>query len=366
MAQLDQVDVRTAPTNLQRENVMQQIIDISDVGTPFLSLIGRESHDNPFSEWLNDRLADPDTTNAIADGETAPAPANKRAVRLGNHAQISQKTVGTSTRFESSNLAGSQKLAKQISDATMELWRDMDAIATLNQANVVDLGAGSTAGLTAGLEAWVDDETIEETTGNTKSPQCFDDLTTGGIGIGGWTNRTGLLIPAVDYTSVTALGALSFAGVMDVLDAVYQLGSSPTKLFSRVTPMRRLSAYMFTSSAQIAALIRNADEIAAAEAINAVNKIVTDNGVIVDMVSSRLMAQTDSSAGTPPVSDTMFAFDPSKLAISFQGGGIRAKNLPVSGLGEATMIHADWMLKVMAPDALGAIFGINEASAAGA
>lgn len=357
MAQLDQVDIRTAPNNLNREDVLQAISDISQIPVPFQSRIGRSSHTNPFFEWPADRLADPVTNNVVTDGSSSTTPSNSVAYRLGNHAQISQKTVGTSTRVESSSNIGNEGLARQVAKATQELQRDMEAMLLLNNANVADTGVGGTAGETAGLEAWVDDADV---TGTTKSPQCYRDLSTGGITIGGWTNRTGQIIPAVNYSSVSAVNALTFDSIKDVLDALYQLGGNPSVLMARPAVIRLLSQFMFTSSAQIATPIRDDGSMGAATAQSAVNKMISDYGIIVDFVPNRL--QPASGDGSP-VSDTVFIFDPSFLSVSFQGGGIRTKELPVSGLGRAIQIHADYGLRVTNPDTLGAIFGVDSTAA---
>ena len=363
MAQLEQVDVRTAPLNTQREDVMQNIVDVSVIPLPFLDLIGRETHDNQFYEWLCDRLAAPDVDNAAIDGQDAPAAEGARAIRLGNNSQIFLKAVGVSTRFESSNIAGNLKLAQNIQKKTQENWRDINARLLYNAPNVADTGTGGVAGETAGLECWVDPDEADET-GTVKAPVPYDDVSTGGIGIGGWSNRTGgTIVPAVDYSAVTAKGAVSFSGVMDVLAALYQLGTNPSVLLARPTVLRRLSSYMFTSGAQIASLIRNADEIAAAKAINAVNTIVTDNGVVVDFVADRLMQQSAGPVAVPLI-DTMFAFDPQYLKFSTQGGGMRVRELPHAGLGRKSMIWCDGGLSVTNPDALGAVFGIDDTEAA--
>jgi hypothetical protein len=360
MAQLEQVDIREVPTNLNREDVLQQIVDISRIPLPFMDMVSKRSHTNTKFEWSADRLADPDTTNAVIDGSTAPAATSAPAVRLANYGQISQKTVGTSTRVEASNNVGNESLARQIQKATQELQRDMEAILLSNQANRADTGTGGVAGLTAGLEAWVDDSTIEQTP-VTKSPQCYVDLSTGGIGIGGWTNRTGEIIPAVDYSSVTAVNALTFSSIKDVLDALYQLGTTtPSKLMARPAVIRALSEFMFTSSAQIASLVRDRNEMGAAQAQASVNTLLSDYGFVVDFVPNRLMQQSGDGS---PDSDTMFIFDPQFLQVSMQGGGIRSKELPVSGLARAVQVHCDYGLQVSNPDALGAIFGIDDSAA---
>ncbi len=51
MAQLEQVDIRTAPSNLNREDVLQQIVDISRIPLPFLDMVGKRSHTNTKFEW---------------------------------------------------------------------------------------------------------------------------------------------------------------------------------------------------------------------------------------------------------------------------------------------------------------------------
>ena len=151
---LKQVDIRTVPSNLNREDVMQEIVDISRIPLPVQSMIGTTSHGNQFFEWPADRLAQP-AANRVVDGSTAPAPATQPAVRLGNYSQISQKTVGASFRANTANTVGNEGLARQISMRTQELDRDIDMMLLQNVPNVLDDGA-ATPGQTAGLEAWLD------------------------------------------------------------------------------------------------------------------------------------------------------------------------------------------------------------------
>lgn len=355
MAQLEQIDVRATPNNLNREQVLQEIVDISRIPLPFLDLIGRTTHTNPFFEWPCDRLRAP-AANAVIDGSLTEAATGSEevaaAVRLGNHAQIAQQTTGTSTRFETLNNVGNESLARQVQKATQEVWRDVEYACLLNNANVVDTGTGGAAGETAGLEAWVDDEDVLT---NTKAPQCYVDLSTGGITIGGWTNRGGLIIPAVDYSSVTDHEPLTFDSVKDVMDSLYQLGNNPTKLMARPSVIRLLSSFMFTSTAQIATLQRDKGEMGAAQAQSSVNSLISDYGAIVDFIPNRL--QPASGDGTP-VCDTLFIFDPEYLSLSVAGGGMRSKELPRNGLARAVQVHIDFGLCVKNPDALGAVFGI--------
>jgi len=353
MATLEAVDVATAavPSNLTREDVLQNIVDISELPLPLTGMIGRESHTNAFFEWPADRLAAP-AANRVIDGSASTTPDSDPAVRLGNHSQIAQKTVGTSTRLESSKNIGNEGIARQLAKKTKELWRDIEFMMLENNANVLDTGTGGVAGETAGLEAWIDDETVIAVT---KSPQCFVDLSTGGITIGGWTNRTGAIIPAVTYTAVTDHEPLTFDSVKDVLDALYQLGANPTKLMARPAVIRLLSTFFFGSTAPISTLQRDKGETGPAQAQSSVNSLVSDYGIIVDLIPNRI--QPPSGDGTP-VCDTVFIFDPDFLALSFMGGGIKVKELPADGLFRKIQVHADHGLRVDNPDSLGAIFGV--------
>jgi hypothetical protein len=364
MATLEQIDIRTVPNNLNREQVMQEIIDISRIPLPFQSLVGTASHTNPFFEWACDRLAAPSLTNRVIDGSTATTPASAPALRLGNHSQISQKTVGVSIRANTSKNVGNEGLARQLAKATQELDRDIDAMLLQNVANVADTGTSGTAGVTAGLEAWLDEETIENTPA-TKSPQTVA-LTTGTgvagtVTLGGWNNKTGLIIPAVVYSSFTTAGALSFAQLRQVLNGLYQLGCDPTKIMAEPAVISRLSAFMFTSTAQIATLIRDANEASSgATAQSSVSSMISDFGIVVDFVPNRL--QQRSGDGSPAAS-TLFVFDPSYLAVSWQGGGIKSQELATTGLFKSTQVYGDYGLMVKNPDALGGIIGLSNTAA---
>ena len=358
MAILEQVDIRTAPSNLNRESVLQEIVDISLIPLPFQSRIGTMSHTNAFFEWSADRLADPDITNVVIDGDDAGAADNDPAVRLGNHAQISEKRPGVSTRADTSNNIGNEGLARQIKKKTQELQRDMEAMLLLNNANVADTGVGGAAGETAGLEAWLDDETVNSVT---KDTNCIiTSASAGTIAGAGWTNRTGQIIPAMTYTTVTAAAA-SFADLKAMLNALWGLGADPTVIMSRPKVIEALSAFMFTSSAQIAAPVKDVGMKAApTQAMGAVNSMVTDHGLVVDFVPNRLMQLSDAGNSD---SSTLFAFDPAYLGVSYQGGGIKSKEMPEAGRRRSVMLTADYGLCVKNPDMLGAMLGIDETAA---
>lgn len=371
MAILDSYDVATAsaPSNLNREQVYNAIVDISKIPLPFQDAVGRSSHTNTFFEWSADRLADPDTTNAVVDGSDAPSPEVSPAIRVGNYGQISQKTVSTSTRLEAANNVGSESLARQIAKATNELQRDMEAILLLNQANRQDTGGKTgTAGLTAGLEAWLDPNVWNSTVISSpvaKSPSpLIDGASAGSVSFGGWSNKTGNIIDTIDYTGLTTAGALSFADLQTVVNALYELGggdSGRLVLMARPAVVEAISDFMFTSTAKIAAPVKDVGRAGGTpQMVAATNSWLSNHGIVIDMVPNRLMQQ--SGDGTPNC-DTVFIMDPSYISVSYQGGGIRTKELPASGLFRSVQIHADYGLCVKNADTLGAVVAIDPTAA---
>ena len=89
------------------EDVMQKVIDISNINLPFTDMIGSDSVSNSYTSWPKDKLSDPDLTNAVVDGADVTAPYdNKGGTRVGNHCQESIKTVAVTTRARNSNVIG--------------------------------------------------------------------------------------------------------------------------------------------------------------------------------------------------------------------------------------------------------------------
>ena len=349
-----------------REDIMSQIFDISDIPLPFTSRVGTGSHSNPRAEWTVDRLQAP-VDNAVIDGTVSATDDsfNVPETRIRNDSQISTKTLFVSTRAQEVNTVSSTRtLARQVMMRGNELRRDVERACLLNNANVVDTGAGGVAGETAGLEAWLDDEDetnttiLDATAGNATS---YRDLSTGGItSIGGWTNNTAGIIPAVNYTAVTAVNALTETAVKDVVEQLYENGADPTVLMARPGVVRRLSEFMFTSSARVATLTNQDAAASRAQRVaqGSVNVMVTDFSVL-ELVPNRLQPV---SGGGSPASDTVFIFDPNMIQISFLHG-YRTYPLAKLGLQDRMEIAVDWTLKPLNWTALGGILGVDKAAA---
>lgn len=136
-----------------RENLSDAIYRISPEETPFQSAVGKESVDGVYYEWQTDALASAGA-NAVVEGDEATFAAATPTVRLGNYCQISRKSVIVSGTLERVSKAGRKsEMALQLAKKSAELKRDMEFIATQNQA--ANAGATATARLTAGLESFL-------------------------------------------------------------------------------------------------------------------------------------------------------------------------------------------------------------------
>ena len=348
-------------------DVLQQVIDVSRLPLEFTDRCGTASHDNEYTEWTQDRLQAVDTTNALIDGQDMTGNDHVLGQRVGNHSQISGKIVQTSSRADSSDTIGrANELAYAVNRRGQEVMRDCEAIAMLNQASLADTGAA--AGKTGGLEAWIDGKILVPTAtgaaaGSATQTAAFQDLSTGGVTGGGWDNRTspGTVLPAWDYSAVTAVNALTETAFHAVLRALYEnTGSRKNRVaMSRPVLHEKLSAWFFNANARVATLQDDrAGPNGPAQAQTAVNSILTDWG-IVDMVPNAL--QPVSGDGSPD-SDTLFILDFDTLDISHLRG-FQVEELGKTGLSEKRQLTKDWTLKPVATENQGMIVGIDSSAA---
>jgi len=321
---------------LVNEDVMQKIWDISNIPLPVQDMIGSGSHKNEFAEWTTDELAAPDIANAHVDGAPVSTDNTKSGERVGNHTQQSVKRVKVSKRAQSSDVIGqSNALAYQLTERQKELKRDIDAIMLLNQGSLAD--DGTDAGLSAGLEAWL------------KTHVSY-----GANGVaGGFNLSTGLVVAR----SLGTKRALSETVIRNICQDIYQAGGNPSKAMGRPAVIRKLSEYLFTSTAKVATLMSDQGKSReAAAALGAVNVFVTDFGVTLELTPNRL--QTTTATAT----STLFIIDPPKLMRSDMNG-IAVEPLAKEGTADSRLMSTDWLLKVLSEKAHGLIGDIDEALA---
>ena len=326
---------------LVNEDLMQKIMDISDIPLPFTDRISSGSHSNSAPSWTLDRLLNPDLTNAVVDGDDAGLDESNLGIRVNQQSQISQKTLRVSVRSNDVSTVGFQQtMAYQLMMRGNELRRDVEAIMLSNQASVADDGS-SVAGLSAGTDIF----------GN-----ATGSANRGALGAdGGWldTPTDGLVASAVLGTP----RALSLTDIQDVAQSVWQLGGDPVLVMSRPLVIRSLSTFMFTSSAQIATLDRDtAGSNEATQALMSVNVLITDFGVTMSMVANRLQQAMD--APSTELNDSLFVMDPSQWLQSFLTG-YNSAPLARTGTAVNSQISGDWTLKCLQWEAQGVVADID-------
>jgi hypothetical protein len=254
----DRYDLANSGQDNVREDLSDVITNIDPTETPFISYIaGKGKAANTYFEWLIDDLGAVDGSNALVDGADAGTDDSAAADRVGNYAQISGKVARVSGRAQNVNKAGrSDELKYQIAKLGKALKRDMETIATGNQASLA--GTSSVASTTGSLRAWI---------------ATNDDL--GATGASGGFSA-GIVAAATDGTA----RALSEATLLGIVKDCYVAGGNPSIFMVSPTVKQLMSQYMFGSSARIATPYKDAVGKQMMTAIGAVDVYVSDFGEI--------------------------------------------------------------------------------------
>ncbi len=317
---------------LIREDVMEQIWDISNIPLPFADMVSSDSCDNSYAEWTTDKLDPPDIDNAVVDGSDATGNNAKGGARVGNQCQISTKNVIVTERAGAEDTIGrANELAYQIMQRQKELRRDRDAIYMTQQASVADDG-DTVPGRLGGFFAWL-----------------TTNVNRGALGANGGFASGVVAAP----TPGTARG-LSETMIRDVAQAVYQQGGNPSILMSTPTLIRKLSEYMFTSSARIATMMSDVGQMKSAKvAQGSVNVFVTDFGVVLEMVPNRLQPVVTGNVVNVGIIDPAYVRETFLI-------GYQTKDIAKTGLTEKRLMSVDGTLKVLNEAAHGVIADIDQ------
>jgi hypothetical protein len=134
-----------------REELSDEISNISPTETPFQSNAGKGSLDSTFFEWQTDALATAITTNQQIEGDDITSyDAVTPTVRLGNYAQIMRKTLIVSKTEQVVKKAGrGNEYSYQVAKKGKELKRDIEADFLANKA--ANAGSSSAARKSASL-----------------------------------------------------------------------------------------------------------------------------------------------------------------------------------------------------------------------
>ena len=354
-------------SNLLREDVMNQIADISLIRKPLMSRIGRRTHDNEFFEWPLNRLQNPATDNAVVETYTGGTAENFVSAypRVGNYTQISTKDLNFTEKQMAALKVGSLgDVAQQTADRMEELTRDMEATALTGQGSLPEVT--TTPGQTAGLQAWVTDEDenavsiYNATAGN--ASQYREQSSAGTFTIEGWPNAgTATRIDDVGYSGITA-GAITEEAVHDVVEALHLRGFDEDTMFTAMTRpalVRRISQFAFTSSARISTLVNQGnDSTGKRTAQGAVQYWQTDFGTL-ELVSNRLMQLEDAGNSD---STTLLIFDPSMIELSLMTP-FRTKRDQAASLIDSYLMFVHWGLCVKNWTSIGAVFCVDATAA---
>jgi hypothetical protein len=137
-----------------REDLANDIYNISPTTTPLISAIARNTATAVNHEWQTDALAAP-ANNAKREGAEAATTVAVPTVRLGNLTQISDKVPKVSRTQRQVDTAGrSDEMLYQIMKMGKELKNDMEFALLANKAKVTG-NEDSTARELAGIESWI-------------------------------------------------------------------------------------------------------------------------------------------------------------------------------------------------------------------
>lgn len=287
----------------QREDLTDIIYDISPTETPFMSSIGKTKATAVFHEWQTDSLAAATTANAAVEGADATSATLAPTVRLGNYAQIIQKTVQVSGTLDAVNKAGRKsEKAYQLAKASAELKRDLETILLSNQGR--SAGSSTTARKLGSLLSWI--------------------KTNSDFGSGGADPATIGVSTRTDGTQRTFTEAL----LKTVVAEVFQSGGSPKILMVGASGKQKVSTF-----AGIAAQRYMAPSNTPTTIIGAADVYMSDFGTM-SVVPNRFMRTREA-----------LVLDPEYAALAYLRP-FQTNELAKTGDSENTQILAEVTLEV--------------------
>lgn len=248
-----------------REDLSDAIYNISPKDTPALSngKYGRANQE--FFEWQLDSLAAAVSNNQVLEGDDVTSfDAFTATTRVGNHCQISRKTVLVSGTEEVTVKAGRKsELGYQIAKKSAELKRDMETHAVSNVASVA--GADATIRVSGSLLAFLKTNTQKGAGGADPSYTTFPN-----------SART-------DGTQATFTEAMLKTG----MSQAWTQGGKPEFAMANSTQKQNISA--FTG---VATRTFYQDAVEETAIIGAADVYVSDFGTI-SVVANRFMRQRE-------------------------------------------------------------------------
>lgn len=330
-ANLDEHDLRTDVTGSDfiNEDVLQEIFQIDRYPQIFLDSIGRDTVMKSRTEWTTIEKGTQNVANKAVDGADITGNNTKLGERVSNFVQILTKRVPVSYGAIGSDTIGrANERAFQLSQRMADIRQDLEGILLLNQASVAP--TESVEGELGGFPAWIE------------SPTAFR----GATGTDGGYNFSTLV---VDQPGVGTPRALTQTLIEDAAQAVYDAGGMPSYCMSTTTMIRKLSTFMFDSSARIATLTGNTSVdsgTAALTAKAAVNVFITSFDVVLQMKGNRDQPEYNANSFGAANDVDVFIYDPSMVRLGVQIP-MRAERQSITGTAENWQLYWYVTLKVL-------------------
>jgi hypothetical protein len=340
---LDAADLKGRPyQGLIREDVMDAIYSLDPVDLPYQDMAGEAPKSkNQYRSWTQDSLEAVQLANAVVDGADVTGNDSTTGRRIGNHHQESTKIVQVSDRARNVDTIGrSDELVYQLMERQKELKKRMEATFLSNQASVEDNG-DAVAGKTAGCGAMFETNIINGTAG-------------------------GFLNGIFSAPTPSASRAMTEMDVRNGSELAYTAGGMPSILMSVPALIRKLSEYLFSSSARIATIQSNVtpssvkDGMYERQGVTAIGSVTT---IITDFHTLELCPNRSQLTYTNVVANcNVYGFDPEYWAIGYLQK-IMTKPLARTGLAEKRLMSVDYCNIAKNEKSSFVIMGINPALA---
>lgn len=254
-----------------REDLIDQIFDISPVDCPVSKAIGTSEAKAKKHEWQIDELASASADNAALEGDEYVYDAPTNTKRVQNYTQIFRKTFIVSGTQESVGKGGrTSEVGYQAAKKAKEIKRDLEAAICSNNASVA--GDDATARKLAGFRSWI---------------ETNDDMGAGGASGGYGVGTTGIVDAATDGTQ----RAFEKASLDAIIKSAYDNGGEPSMLSVGSHNKQVFSSFM--ADASVAQLRTNVTGDGKGAIIAGVDVYTSDFGDIT-VKANRFQRQRDA------------------------------------------------------------------------
>lgn len=167
MAQLSN-SFATYTSNRVREQLLNKIWNVSVDETPTLALIGKQTVDGPFVEWINDAFR-AGASNKVEVGNQSAPTARTNTSRYSNRTQISEDVLSiTASQQAAEKAGGNDEVAYQEAKTMVELKKDIEFGVLQNTTAIA--AASGTAPQARGFLGFIATNTSKGATGVDPAP----------------------------------------------------------------------------------------------------------------------------------------------------------------------------------------------------